>query len=369
MEQHIYEDPDAMMPTVCDTVVSTDYREHLVMSRVSSGNKSGLSQQKLGNKQQEKSSKKWNIKLGKKSSGISNKKGENKGAIEGNSFKSANSDSCLKKGKSRSLPHGQTLKIRGNSLPEVVEHFYKVADEHSPPPVLPSRGYLLDEEFAAELNSLEKEVADTNIELEEEEEEDDEYTPMGVVQFPNYENFVDTNRHQDDEALMSSHTPPIPERHYKNFIDPACTVAMMSDDKTTPQIPERQRYENFTDGGKKHRTNQVPLRDRAKDESHVPPIPPKDFTGTQKLPARDTSKWSQQEQEDESYVPPIPERHYEVDEEEDRYINQDDIPTGASRAVVNLQDSEGGIEYDYVLSESLRCARRMGRWAGRIGKK
>lgn len=349
MDQHVYEDPDAMLP--CDTTLTVprDYRESPVTSSVSPGNRSGAFQQKLSKECSPKPTKKWNIKLrvnkNKGSGEISRK--PNKGGKEGKKgVKKANSDSSLKKGQTKS--EGRKILNRGGSdytlykqdssaleITEVTDHFYEIADEDSsPPPALPSRGYLMDEEFTVELNALERQLADINTESEE----DDDYTAMATEKC--YENFVDTKTftHQDLAATPSEvedgfHTPPVPKRHY--------TLSDSNRDEIKlPRIPKRQYtedtplipgrcYENFTD------TNSQDVLALLDDE------------------------------EDNAYVPCY-------NKEPDEYIN---VPTCAGRGVETSSckrgdQSESDDEYAYVLPDVVRSARRMmGRKAGRTRKK
>lgn len=512
MDQHIYEDPDAMdTPAVyANTMVPIDYRENFA---VSSG-----SQIRAPCQQEDptKSSKKWNLKLRVKKNkqcedsdktrrekqGIgesSGRKGfkKRKSDKKGQSL-SENSSQNLKKGRSRGPADGRAQDLSPALLVALetmtVEHLY---EKDSPPPALPSRGYLLDEGFAAELDNIERKTAETDTESGE---ESDGYTSMNTTTcyddisgtltnqvtsselgyeshtslIPKgcYENFTDIKRRpirdvatlseQDDEP----HTPSIPEKHlYKNFSDtqrcialseekcapmhydnfvPTSTIAL-SEQEDTPPIPKRtfknntrgslahttleteclpplpeRHYDNFVDtevlseqetappipkrpskNDTTHKTpetdcNLPPVLERHKnftdtkrrptvqeDESRTPPIPNRCYENifdTKGYPTLDAATESQEESE--SYVPLIPGRHYDNGPDEDAYINQDDA-LDASRAGGYVVSEEGGNkihhgsgsesdEYDYVLPDAVRSARRRVGWckarAAKAGK-
>ena len=134
--------------------------------------------------------KKWNVKLrGKKSmeTQASNKPGK-KQEKKAKTLKNSKGILGLKKDKSH--VHSRSVANRGG------QRDTPASDEGSPPPGLPSRKYLLDEEFVRELECLEVKEEEKE-EEEEEEEEDEDYTSM--------------NDFSGDGRYITQNIPPSPE--------------------------------------------------------------------------------------------------------------------------------------------------------------
>lgn len=336
MEDHIYEDPDASLPMnvpAIPAVIFRDYRENFAGS---SGRKGGA--QQLSKESTSKSLKnlkgmlKGKINQESKNSAKSKKEKCVSGDNQVSGFKKSHSEKRLKN-KIANLSEQNPRKSRSRGHPDsdihppafsasmatgVKDAIHDISDEDSPPPVLPSRGYLLDEEFSIELKAIEKQIAGIQSDTESDEDSDG-YTSMDNTtccdDFPgplhtqtnkdvlpeqknrppkplsterSYENFTNTNRQPIQDAAVH-------EQLYKNF------------DNAYP-VPERQYY-NFEDA-KRHLACLLPETDH---------LPPRQIGDTESLEAEEDEdnrlyeNFGNEETSEQEVPPQIPARPHNND--------------------------------------------------------
>jgi hypothetical protein len=288
MDDHVYEDPDAMPPLDCQVpiLIPGDYRANFpgssVKSRVPSRQqqrkgqyencpKSSKNQQQQRKGQYENcpkpSRKIFRLKKGSKSSSEEGDTRKGEKQVSGGKAKFDKSKSP-KKRPTKSLTEqnpvkgqnrGQTMRGHSDSgilsipvglktvNPDVKEHDqHQVADEaNSSPPALPSRGYLLDVEFAAELDDIRKKiiVSDTDS-----DDGSDDYTSMDNATC----SLDDTGRsHAQTNKYVTSSMQELGQREpngfYENsnnakqqFIQQVATLSLKGNGPNTP----KKHYKN-----------------------------------------------------------------------------------------------------------------------------
>ena len=308
MEDHIYEDPDESLPVnvpAIPAVILKDYRENFAGSSGRKGEaQSSKSLKNLSGKQKgkkKKDSKKSGkpkkekcVRGGNEESGLKKSYSENRLKSKTAYLNEQNPKNSRSRGHSESAIPGLSPALLGSVAtvtmvgePNVA---HEVANEDSPPPALPSRGYLLDEEFSVELKAIERRGAGTDTESDE---ESDGYTSMDNIacydEIPSkmqedksltplrrYENFTSTNRQPIQDAATTS----VSGRPHKNFDDAKRRLAYplpekleshllfphpiknIADTKSSPAhtaaLPERGSARQYKNGERGHLTRIMP---------------------------------------------------------------------------------------------------------------